>query len=1203
MLCAAVRLVVQLLTHLPMPPGAEYEAGAMRSQLAHLLLMRPRTHSELTSSLRSFDDELAPAEEIQAVIDSVAVRQPATARGAADLYVLKEGLEHTYSAVFPHLSMEDHQHALERLETIERERARRDAAASPTGGASPAAGEAAAAAAAATLPPLPPCHPCFLPLRGLAMWPPVSHLVRSLALHALRRSGGGAGEAAAPRRAEEADVWETLEHGVRLLALSLLALGEEEAAPHAGGGGAGGLASAAAPAFFRALCWAPAAADGAEEGPAGAESCRSLLGALEELRFRADAPPAAALTHAVPAFGAAGAGELGEGLSGSGGGGGVRLSRLGLRDLRWVLRAVAERNPDCATLLQSVQRRCAERAAGTGGGAGGEPGSSPDAQQEKLLRQRRRAQAKQKAMAAMARQRDAFEAAMALEEEASAESVGPPPEDSWRPSTDGDEAMSRDASPAVAAAAKAAAEQEVSSCILCHGADESGEMDMVGLALVRPSTVRYAGCAQTPLPESAIARCGWPADDWTLQQCGHAMHLSCWTQCWARFVALRADGAFSAERHLLCPLCRALSNAVVPLRPMSAGAILAAAGAVPDAHPATDGEDASRTDMSLGLHEPLAAAARWLASGLPRALDGLSDADMPSVGNGARHASLDGVSTSEVGALLECLQRLNARLNPGQPLPSMVLQLLVRAWRAVAFSASTALVASDVASAVGGAISGGASTTPQRELQALRGLQLRPVLLQYALAREYQLVPAADMPPGPKWQLLAEQAVQLVEALLSGRPLSLAQARLLGSQEADCLSKDCSRCEENVAAYTLWPCGHTCLCLACAAEPAEQEPKCALCGVAARAQTRTHAPSSSLLWCDLHEVLAILVAILPPPTPSNAHAMAQLIGIAAAGQALLRACDPPPTPLAQLEQIASATPDPSLDARAAAWRSQLASELGLPIGTTAPNGAALAAAVDDAVAHFNRFARAVLACLWPVPPAGSAEWRLASASELLGSEPARAQLAKWAAQAAGKWFGAPALPAAADATNTTEFEPETFPRHVVATRPCAPWHTLARAAPTLAHMPTLYLFRMPKDFNTLSAMLHAKPCANCLEPPPETALCLVCGTILCAGFLCKRSMPGTTPGEAACSGHAKLCGSGSGLFYMVHEGRVMLVDAGQASYFPSIYLDEHGEEDHKLRRGQPLYLNTKRQAELYHLWLTHGVPTEVARAHDGPRAF
>ena len=58
---------------------------------------------------------------------------------------------------------------------------------------------------------------------------------------------------------------------------------------------------------------------------------------------------------------------------------------------------------------------------------------------------------------------------------------------------------------------------------------------------------------------------------------------------------------------------------------------------------------------------------------------------------------------------------------------------------------------------------------------------------------------------------------------------------------------------------------------------------------------------------------------------------------------------------------------------------------------------------------------------------------------------------------------------------------------------------------------------------------------------------------------------------------------------------VLLVRGPHASYAPSIYVDDHGEEDVGLRRGAPLRLHAGRVAALEALYNTHGVAREVAR--------
>lgn len=58
---------------------------------------------------------------------------------------------------------------------------------------------------------------------------------------------------------------------------------------------------------------------------------------------------------------------------------------------------------------------------------------------------------------------------------------------------------------------------------------------------------------------------------------------------------------------------------------------------------------------------------------------------------------------------------------------------------------------------------------------------------------------------------------------------------------------------------------------------------------------------------------------------------------------------------------------------------------------------------------------------------------------------------------------------------------------------------------------------------------------------------------------------------------------------------MLLIRGPHASYAPSIYVDDHGEEDVGLRRGAPLSLDRDRLRNLEHLYNAHGVAREVAR--------
>uniref|UniRef100_A0A7S0IVX6 E3 ubiquitin-protein ligase n=1 Tax=Calcidiscus leptoporus TaxID=127549 RepID=A0A7S0IVX6_9EUKA len=106
--------------------------------------------------------------------------------------------------------------------------------------------------------------------------------------------------------------------------------------------------------------------------------------------------------------------------------------------------------------------------------------------------------------------------------------------------------------------------------------------------------------------------------------------------------------------------------------------------------------------------------------------------------------------------------------------------------------------------------------------------------------------------------------------------------------------------------------------------------------------------------------------------------------------------------------------------------------------------------------------------------------------------------------------------------------------------------------------------------------------------PDEPALCMLCGRLLCAGSACCK-----VNGVGALTQHAAVCGRGTGLFFLLYKCSTVLIRGLHAAYAFSVYVDEHGEEDSGLRRGLPLMVDSKRVAQLEHLWASHGVAREV----------
>lgn len=153
---------------------------------------------------------------------------------------------------------------------------------------------------------------------------------------------------------------------------------------------------------------------------------------------------------------------------------------------------------------------------------------------------------------------------------------------------------------------------------------------------------------------------------------------------------------------------------------------------------------------------------------------------------------------------------------------------------------------------------------------------------------------------------------------------------------------------------------------------------------------------------------------------------------------------------------------------------------------------------------------------------------------------------------------------------------------------------------------TRYLRSLPRAYVKFYSELAKRRCASCSQFPARPAVCLVCGTLLCAANTCpaahadKGYPEESNPG--ACTVHAKKCGRGSGMFLLVLEGAVLLVYWKLAAYVSSLYVDEYGEEfgerNRELSKGRPLYMNEERRERLLRLWLRHEIPNEVVKIQN-----
>jgi len=124
---------------------------------------------------------------------------------------------------------------------------------------------------------------------------------------------------------------------------------------------------------------------------------------------------------------------------------------------------------------------------------------------------------------------------------------------------------------------------------------------------------------------------------------------------------------------------------------------------------------------------------------------------------------------------------------------------------------------------------------------------------------------------------------------------------------------------------------------------------------------------------------------------------------------------------------------------------------------------------------------------------------------------------------------------------------------------------------------------LPDMFHTLFHRVNKEACALCDDASSALCICLLCGVVVCNESRdCVRR-------------HVNDCDGYDGVFLSLKRCEVLLVHGGLSCYFPSIYLDEHGEEDVNLQRGRPLHLNPQRYQQLLHLYLRGGIGDYVQK--------
>lgn len=139
------------------------------------------------------------------------------------------------------------------------------------------------------------------------------------------------------------------------------------------------------------------------------------------------------------------------------------------------------------------------------------------------------------------------------------------------------------------------------------------------------------------------------------------------------------------------------------------------------------------------------------------------------------------------------------------------------------------------------------------------------------------------------------------------------------------------------------------------------------------------------------------------------------------------------------------------------------------------------------------------------------------------------------------------------------------------------------------------LVSLPDDYSDLMNSVSLFTCRNNeREDSRNPTMCLVCGEVLCSQtYCCQRELNKTPVG--ACNYHTEVCGAGAGIYLRIRDAEVLLLGQNAGCFLSAPYLDDYGETDQGLRRGNPLHLCRESYKKLQLLWLGHGIHEDIAR--------
>ncbi|CAF1230767.1 unnamed protein product [Rotaria sp. Silwood1] len=183
------------------------------------------------------------------------------------------------------------------------------------------------------------------------------------------------------------------------------------------------------------------------------------------------------------------------------------------------------------------------------------------------------------------------------------------------------------------------------------------------------------------------------------------------------------------------------------------------------------------------------------------------------------------------------------------------------------------------------------------------------------------------------------------------------------------------------------------------------------------------------------------------------------------------------------------------------------------------------------------------------------------------------------------------------------------------------WISTLSTSKSLITYPILVneLHPLPKEYIDLMNQVSqgVAPYKYARDEARSPCICLICGDVVVRS---SSSSSITTPNllttnslistllnidqtTGPCNLHTQQCCGSIGIYLRVKECSLLLlniindgrINKTRGTFMPAPYLDDYGETDQNLRRGNPLHICDERYRVLYRRWLSHAIPEDISR--------